>query len=119
MSQADRQIQPALKTPAERLRPRREVDGSGSVPVRVSRSTGTLPVFLNHGRDVHAPEAPDGVVPNGKTTQMPGAGFCLAGGRPVAYDGRRQESMFVSSGVRPQGIDAARFSLLFHTEMHA
>ena len=32
-----------------------------SVPVRASRSTGILPVILNHGRDAHATETPYGV----------------------------------------------------------
>jgi RNA polymerase sigma factor (sigma-70 family) len=36
-----------------------------SVPVRASRSTGILPVILNHGRGAHATETPDGVTTNG------------------------------------------------------
>jgi len=37
---------------------------AGMGPVRVSRSTGILPVVSNHGRDAHATEMPDGVTPN-------------------------------------------------------
>jgi hypothetical protein len=36
-----------------------------SVPVRASRSTGILPVILNHGRDAHATETPYGVTTSG------------------------------------------------------
>jgi hypothetical protein len=36
-----------------------------SVPARASRSTGILPVILNHGRDAHAAEMPDAVTTTG------------------------------------------------------
>ena len=85
----------------------------GSLPVRASRSTGILPVTLNHGRDDHATETPHGVTTNGvdcakqsQSGEVSSVKGQMSGGTNLVKQSQSPESATTTKGL-PRSVRRA------------